>query len=68
MVVICPCQLSTFHIVQCAESNESSLCDMSELCIPDDAQGHPIRLDSNGIYNAWEDIWKMMEWTKPNAW
>ena len=41
---------------------------MSELWMPDDAQGHPIRLDSNGIYNAWEDIQKMMEWTKLNAW
>lgn len=37
-----------------------SICDMSEMCIPDDAQGHPIRLDWDGVYNAWDNIRKMM--------
>ncbi len=35
---------------------------MSMICIPDDAQGHPIRLDWNGVYNAWDDIKRMMSW------
>ncbi|KAH9033778.1 WD40 repeat-like protein [Lactarius pseudohatsudake] len=40
--------------------HRDSVCDMSVMCIPDDAQGHPIRLDWNGVYNAWDDIRKMM--------
>jgi WD40 repeat protein len=30
----------------------AAVCDMSMMCIPDDAQGHPIRLDWDAVYNA----------------
>ena len=38
-----------------------ALCDMSVMCIPNDAQGCPIRLDWDAVYNAWDNIRKMME-------
>ncbi|KAI9432252.1 WD40 repeat-like protein [Lactarius indigo] len=36
------------------------VCDMSITCIPYDIYSHPIRLDWNGVYNAWDDIKKTM--------
>jgi hypothetical protein len=39
----------------------AAVCDMSVMCMPDDAQGHPIRLDWDGVYHAWDNIRKMME-------
>jgi len=38
----------------------TSICDTSTICIPDDAQGHPIRLNWDRVYNAWDNIRKMM--------
>ena len=34
---------------------------MSVMCIPDDAQGHPIRLDWDEVHNAWDNIRELME-------
>ena len=42
----------------------AAVCDMSVMCIPDDAQGHPIRLDWDSVCNAWDNIRKMMEESK----
>ena len=39
----------------------AGVCDMSVMCIPDDANGHPVRLDWNGVHNAWDNIKTMME-------
>ncbi|KAH9033800.1 WD40-repeat-containing domain protein, partial [Lactarius pseudohatsudake] len=38
----------------------ASICDMSAICVPNDAQGHPIKLDWNEVYDAWNDTWKTM--------
>ena len=42
----------------------AAVCDMSVMCIPDDAQGQPIRLDWDSVCNAWDNIRKMMEESK----
>ena len=39
----------------------ATLCDMSVMCIPENAPGCPIRLDWDAVYNAWDNIRKMME-------
>ncbi|KAI9438925.1 hypothetical protein H4582DRAFT_1851625 [Lactarius indigo] len=36
------------------------ICDTTVMCIPCDVYNHPIRLDWNGVYNAWDDIRKVM--------
>ncbi|KAI9446894.1 hypothetical protein BJY52DRAFT_1228598 [Lactarius psammicola] len=41
--------------------HRAAVCDMSMICIPDDAQGRPIRLDWDGVYNAWDEIMEMMQ-------
>ncbi|KAI9432253.1 WD40 repeat-like protein [Lactarius indigo] len=36
------------------------ICDTTVMCIPCDVYNHPIRLDWNGVHNAWDDIRKVM--------
>ena len=37
------------------------VCDMSVMCIPNDAPGHSIRLDWDKVYDAWDKVRGMME-------
>ncbi|KAH9033781.1 WD40 repeat-like protein [Lactarius pseudohatsudake] len=36
------------------------ICDLTVMCIPYDRWSRPIRFDWNGVYNAWDDIRKVM--------